>query len=81
MMCVDVRIHDRLLQRRVRPIAQACAGRDRLQRQWGLRGGGVGRHAFYPCIHCLVYHMPEFENLQTEAEAKLLHERTEEPWT
>ena len=37
-MRIDVRIHDRLLQRRVRLVAQARIGGDRLQ---GERGGGA----------------------------------------
>ena len=71
-MRVDVRVHDRLLQRRVRLVAQArvvaigcrASGRGRL---------GERRHAFYPCFHCLVYHMPEFEKLQARGGFGLLH--------
>ena len=73
-MRIDVRVHDRLLQRRVRLVAQARVGRDRLQRQRGLGVGARVDMPCYPCFQCLVYHMPEFEKLQTEAEPKLLHE-------
>src|SRR6185436_15066167 len=76
-MRVDVRIHDGLLQRRVRLIAKTRVGRDRLQGERWSRGGGNGRHALYPWLQGLVYHMPEFEKLQTRS----ISTTTEEaPW-
>ncbi len=63
-MRVDVGVHDRLLQRRVRLVAQARVLRDRLQGERGEGRMGKRRHAFYRCFHCLVYHMPQFEKLQ-----------------